>query len=239
MSLNGKLILGYMPGGTGQIFPFNAVFNYGQNLMEKGFDNVDAIVLWGGTDICPSYYGQKPHPTNQQQHGPSVRDRNEWNAMKYARLKGIPIIGVCRGAQFLCVFSGGKLVQHVTGHNGGSHNIITADNQNLLMQTTSCHHQMMMPWKTDYRLLAWSSLRLSHTYEGETSADIVSDQTTKLEPEVVFFPKVRGLAIQGHPEWMQASDDFVIWCNKQVSTLLLDNRTRTVEDVSEELVDVT
>jgi len=220
MSRNGKLILGYMPDGTGTVFPFNQTFNNGQDILRSGFDGVDALVLWGGEDIHPSYYNERPHKYTQNKHGKSQRDINEWKAMKYAQINKIPIIGVCRGAQFLCVFSGGSLIQHVTGHvGGGRHNIMFAD-RNDVMVTTSCHHQMMYPWKTDYQLLAWATMRLSDCYEGEDEKEVVN-MANKFEPEVIYFPKTRGLAIQGHPEWMEDSDPFVLYCNQMVQELLL------------------
>lgn len=218
---DGKLVLGYMPEGTGTMYPFDATFDRSVNLVEKGFDGVDAIVLWGGSDIAPEYYKQKPHRFNEKQHGPSERDRREWNAMKYAKIHNIPIIGVCRGAQFLCVASGGSLVQHVSGHTGGKHNLMFTDAKTPMMETTSCHHQMLYPWRTDYQLLAWAAPRKSLIYQGENEREL-TECAEHLEPEVVYFPKTRGLAIQGHPEWMNEDEPFVDWCNKMVRTLLLN-----------------
>lgn len=222
MKKDGKLILGYMPGGTGTMRPFNLTFDLARDVTREGFEDVDALVLWGGEDICPSYYNQKPHIQNQQQNGPSARDKREWAAMKYARMHNIPIIGVCRGAQFLCVFSGGSLVQHMTGHNCGNHMVTFADEDLPQMKTTSCHHQMMYPWKTDYQLLAWTAGRLSDRYEGEDKP--IEGQQNRVEPEVVYFPKTRGLAIQGHPEWMGEDTPFVKYCNDMVKQLLLGQK---------------
>lgn len=220
--LNGKLTLGYMPDGTGSMFPFNSVFHYARDLTKEGFDNVDAIVLWGGTDIHPSYYKQEPHRANQQQGtNPIQRDVREWKAMQYAKINNIPIIGVCRGAQFLCVFSGGSLIQHITGHTGGRDHYVTDTETGEMMLTTSCHHQMMYPWDIEHKLLAYSTDRRSITYEGNSTT--VLEMAKKYhEPEVVYFPRTRGLAIQGHPEWMDSSDKFVQWCNNKVETLLLN-----------------
>jgi gamma-glutamyl-gamma-aminobutyrate hydrolase PuuD len=224
MSLNGKLILGYMPGGTGTMRPFNQTFDIAHDVTIRGFDNVDALVLWGGEDICPSYYNQKPHSENDKQNGPSSRDKREWAAMKYARMHNIPIIGVCRGAQFLCVFSEGTLVQHVNGHQCGTHMLEFADDSLPKMSTTSCHHQMMYPWETDYQLLAWNARpNRSTVYEGENDREITGC-VAKVEPEVVYFPKTRGLAIQGHPEWMQDTEPFVQYCNRMVQELLLGQK---------------
>lgn len=218
---NGKLILGYMPGGTGTMYPFNATFHYAVDLTKDGFDGVDAIAIWGGTDVAPEYYNEKPHKFNQNQYGASERDKREWAAMKYAKIHGIPIIGICRGAQFLCVASGGSLIQHISGHTGHPHGLMFADNAEPLMETTSCHHQMMYPWKTDYQLLAWAAPRKSFIYQGEDDKENVQ-AANYLEPEVVYFPKTRGLAIQGHPEWMDDDAPFVQYCNRMVRKLLLN-----------------
>lgn len=218
-----KLVLGYVPGGTGSVYPFGCTFTGGgQDVTRHGFDGVDALAVWGGVDICPSYYNEEPHPANDKQNGPCERDRREWAAMKYAKINGIPIIGICRGAQMLCAFSGGSLVQHVTGHHG-DHYVTFVDESLPQMLTSSCHHQMMYPWKTDYQLLAYSSRNLSTIYGG-AKGNPVKDMHGKVEPEVVYFPRTRGLAIQGHPEWMDQTSPFVEWCNRQVVELLLTEK---------------
>lgn len=217
--LNGKLCLGYCPQGTGTVFPFNAVFPERKNLL-GGFEGVDAVVLWGGEDIHPSYYNEKPHPMNQARHypAPSKRDRFEWKVMLYCLMHGIPIIGVCRGAQFLCAFAGGYLIQHVDNHHS-DHYVKTNDGREF--EVTSCHHQMMYPYEVEHELLAWSSSKRSTIYEGAGS---INDQGMQVKPEaeIVYFPRVRGLAIQGHPEWARESSEFVSYVNEMVRSRLLE-----------------
>lgn len=217
--LNGKLCLGYCPQGTGTVYPFNDVFPERKNLLE-GFEGVDAVVLWGGEDIHPSYYNEKPHPMNQARHlpAPSKRDKFEWKVMTYCYMEGIPIIGVCRGAQFLCAFAGGYLIQHVDNHHS-DHYVTTNDGRKF--EVTSCHHQMMFPYEVEHELLAWSSTKRSNIYEG---AGCIDDQGMKVKPEaeIVYFPRVRGLAIQGHPEWAKNSSEFVSYVNEMVRSRLLE-----------------
>jgi len=213
-----KLTLGYLPHGTGTLYPFNAVFDNGVNLLKHGWDGVDAICLWGGEDISSSYYGEKPHRYNQNSSGiPSQRDKDEWKAMIHAKIHGIPIIGVCRGAQFLCAFAGGKLIQHTTGHHS-NHDVMT--NTGEVFMVSSCHHQMMYPWDVkDHKLLAWSREGRSTCYEGENNVNI--KDCVKPEVEAVYFPSVNGLAIQGHPEWCGEEERFVEWCNEMVCEYLI------------------
>ena len=206
-------ILAYSPWGNGDsCFPFDELFDECVNAKEHGLSNADAFLLWGGTDIHPSFYNATPHRFNGAPTLPSDRDMWEWNAMKYCKAHGIPIIGVCRGAQFMCAFAGGGLIQHVTGHGNGHHEVVTEDGE--MFSVTSSHHQMLDLHGTKHELIAWASKRLSSVYYGEKNvsephiANAVFNETFK-EPEVVFFPEIKGLAIQGHPEWAALESKFV------------------------------
>lgn len=213
--------LGYMPDGTGAGYPFEELFTETVNVMDHGFDDIAALLLWGGEDISTIYYDEPPHIQTQNKGLPSPRDVHEWTAMKYAYHNRIPIIGVCRGAQFLCVFAGGKLIQHVVGHHG-DHAVNTEDGRSMI--TSSCHHQMMYPFDVNHEMLAWSSKNLSNIYE-DGEGNEIPKMKARVEPEVVYFPKVRGLAIQGHPEWMKSNSEFVKYCRELVTQYLLIDET--------------
>lgn len=185
--------------------PFNAIFEKERNLLIHSMEGCDAIVLWGGTDIPPSFYNQEKHHMTWH-HENSQRDKLEWEWLHEAIERDIPIIGVCRGAQMLCAAAGGTLFQHVTGHQG-SHPIETEDGR--VYQSSSAHHQMLnlqsLPEQA-YELLAWSKVNLSKKYEDDTGE--VAVPAGFKEPEVVYFPNIKGLAIQGHPEWHTIQDPF-------------------------------
>ena len=219
MAQRSKLTLGYSPYdsyGT-SIEPFDKVFSNKQDVKKEGFKNIDCLVLWGGTDIHPSYYKQKRHPWSGASEFPSERDVFEWKAVLYCKAKNIPIIGVCRGAQLLCAAAGGSLVQHMQGH-GHDHNITTSTGQTV--KTTSVHHQMMIPFKVPHTMIAWSEQPRCSSYEGENGQPI-HEMFQRPEPEIVYFPEIRGLAIQGHPEYGNATKDFVNLCNQLVVDYLL------------------
>ena len=205
--------LAYSPWGNGDsCYPFDEIFDHCIDAREHGLSTADAFLLWGGTDIHPSFYNQQPHRFSGAPTLPSDRDMWEWKAMKYCKANNIPIIGVCRGAQFMCAFAGGSLIQHVTGHTNGGHDVITADGE--IFEVTSSHHQMLDLDGTNHELIAWAPKRLSSVYYGQQNvsaphiASAVMSETLK-EPEVVFFPEIKGLAIQGHPEWANPDSMFV------------------------------
>jgi GMP synthase-like glutamine amidotransferase len=215
-------VLGYCPQGQmrGDIEPFQKLFTH-KKCVEDGMEGIDCLILWGGCDIHPSYYGQKKHPYNgAPDYGPSARDVFEWKAMLYCKMHDIPMIGICRGAQFLTAFNGGKLVQHVTGH-GYEHPISTSRGDELW--SNSVHHQMMYPFDTKHEMLAWTKIARSHQYEGEDKNDLIT-MPGGVEPEIVYYPDIRGLAIQGHPEYGNATHGFKALCVQLASEFLFNEK---------------
>jgi putative glutamine amidotransferase len=82
-------------------------------------DRLDAVLLAGGPDIAADRYGAAPHPRTGAPR--PERDEAEAAVLRRALDRGIPVLGVCRGAQLLNVELGGTLVQHVpdtVGHSG-------------------------------------------------------------------------------------------------------------------------
>src|SRR5918996_2846719 len=77
-------------------------------------DRVDARVLSGGPDVAASRHGADPHPCTGAPR--PERDAAEAAVLHRALQRGIPVLGVCRGAQLLNVALGGSLVQHLPDH---------------------------------------------------------------------------------------------------------------------------
>jgi putative glutamine amidotransferase len=68
-------------------------------------------MLCGGRDVEPARYGQEPLETTEQSD--TRRDNTEDLVLGAAIAAGLPILGICRGAQMLNVHCGGTLIQHV------------------------------------------------------------------------------------------------------------------------------
>ena len=185
-------------------YPFNT-FNLFHTFVSSADRDIlthgDVLVVWGGQDIPPEYYGRSRSWLSGASHRPSMRDQVEWSMMQRAKELNIPIIGVCRGAQMLCALAGGYLMQHVTNHAEPDHVITTPQGKQYWVN--SLHHQMMVPAKTKHEVLGevpGDALR-SKMYVDE-------DQPVEhnQEPELVWFNDVNGLAIQWHPEMMAAQE---------------------------------
>jgi GMP synthase-like glutamine amidotransferase len=101
----------------------------------------DLVVFSGGSDVDPQLYGEKPHKST---FFDAKRDDIDMRLYLMCLENGIPMLGICRGAQFLHVMNGGKLFQDVDGHNG-SHSMHDIMNNKHIEKVSSCHHQMVMP----------------------------------------------------------------------------------------------
>lgn len=222
--MNSNLTLGHVGMGTGEVEPFDQIYTNGLQVtardIEKGAP-IDALVIWGGEDISPSLYKDKVSKATWARAELSRRDWVESSAIQEAIKRNIPIIGVCRGAQLVCAMAGGRLIQHVDNH-GFSHYLRTHDGQRIL--TSSVHHQMMYPFDVEHKMIAWADKPRSRGVYivGDDSSD--PSMETKDEPEIVWFPKIRALGIQGHPEFHSdpQNDPFVQYCMGLVRKFILE-----------------
>jgi putative glutamine amidotransferase len=74
-------------------------------------DRIDGLLLAGGADVDPGFYGAEPHPETKETW--PERDRFELALTRRALERGMPLLGICRGMQLLNVALGGTLVQHL------------------------------------------------------------------------------------------------------------------------------
>ena len=74
----------------------------------------DGFFFTGGVDVDPARYGESL--TGEGVEIDAVRDAFEFALYDAVQDSGKPILGVCRGIQFLNVARGGTLYQHIDGH---------------------------------------------------------------------------------------------------------------------------
>lgn len=171
--------------------------------LTQDLNKANIMLFPGGPDVMPLLYGEKPMDCTNFN---LTRDLKETKI--YRRGRSLPKIGICRGAQFLCVMAGGSLWQDVNNHleNHDVYNVRT----NSSHRVTSTHHQMMIP-PPHARVLAWA---------GEATRRVSMDCVVRLkeelgeprhmqDPEVVFLKDEKALCFQPHPEYScQVTHDF-------------------------------
>jgi putative glutamine amidotransferase len=130
-------------------------------LAREVIDEIDGLLLTGGGDLHPSYFGQEPHPKLTETT--ANRDSFEMALTRLVIEADKPVMAICRGHQVLNVALGGTLHQdlsclspgiithadpgqtarvfHEVAITAGSllHRIVGAD----LIETNSSHHQVI------------------------------------------------------------------------------------------------
>jgi putative glutamine amidotransferase len=74
-------------------------------------DRIDGLILSGGHDMDPAFYGAEWHPATN--HVDPLRDAFEIALTRRAAERDIPVLGICRGIQVINVAFGGTLHQHL------------------------------------------------------------------------------------------------------------------------------
>jgi putative glutamine amidotransferase len=107
---------------------------------------VQGLVLPGGGDIDPRRYGEEAI-TEPRDVDPE-REEFEIELAREAVANGTPVLGICLGLQVLTVALGGKLRQHVDGHENATHDVRLEPDAALArivgaatLTTNSSHHQ--------------------------------------------------------------------------------------------------
>ena len=215
---------------------YSALYNDDAHLTEVfkgGFETITSfeetkdvpgiLVLHGGSDISPTLYGEKTLSVTHASKEPSKRDKIEMELIDNFVARKWPIFGICRGMQMLTAHQGGKLIQHVTNHNTGSHEMTVMQRSRVNTKTVvtyptfevnSAHHQMCVLNRVrDAELTGWTPSPNSGVYIGARG-----QSDFEVEPEAVHFQRINAYAVQWHPEWLKKDSLAVQWVLEELRT---------------------
>lgn len=191
----------------------------------KDPESFDLVCFTGGADVSPSLYGHE----NLGSSCNESRDKHEVLIFEMAYKYGIPMAGICRGTQLLCVMCGGTMIQHLKrSHGGGSHCCVTSDGQEF--QVTSSHHQVCIP-SAQGTILAWAKTRLAFKDIVYGGSDInlnrnIDPHGKILISEAIYYPNFKVFGVQFHPEWMDIDCKAAEWTLDKIRKLLIGEGTR-------------
>jgi putative glutamine amidotransferase len=152
-------------------------------------DQMDGLLLSGGSDISPEFLRQEVHDSSvlDKRIDPE-RDRWEFDAVKEALSRGLPILAICKGLQVFNVALGGTLQLDISGHDlphqkQDEVQPLRHDTAVLhrFTKVNSAHHQAIERLGDDLEVEAWAA------HDG-----IVEQVRLRKYPF--------GLAVQYHPE---------------------------------------
>ncbi|MEP6928228.1 MAG: gamma-glutamyl-gamma-aminobutyrate hydrolase family protein [Ginsengibacter sp.] len=168
-------------------------------------EKCDGIILTGGEDVNPRLYNQPEYLAYcNPKDIDEKRDEFEWKILQHTEEKQKPVLGICRGLQFVNVFFGGTLIPDIPVLGKFNHSkfqdgndrehLIEIDTNSELYKITSqengeinsAHHQSAdMP---GFGLVA-----------NAMSPDGIIEGMERKEPEGKSFL----LLVQWHPERMK------------------------------------
>ena len=167
-----------------------------KNTIINTLEHLDGLILTGGGDHNPLWYGEEPSP--QLHHINQERDLAELLITRLAYNRQIPILGICRGIQTIAIALGGKVVQDINNtikhdqnanRSEATHSVAIEKNSTLyniyhsdILYVNSFHHQAVEKTGSKLKVAAKSS---DHIIEAVESNE--------------FKPI---LGVQWHPEWL-------------------------------------
>ena len=77
--------------------------------VDSALVGADGVVLAGGHDVDPAFYGETMHPSCNL--AGDTRDAFELAVARRCLRDGVPLLAICRGMQVLNVAAGGSLIQ--------------------------------------------------------------------------------------------------------------------------------
>lgn len=152
-------------------------------------DQMDGLLLSGGSDISPEFLRQKVQDLSVLDKGVEPeRDRWEFDAVHEAISRGLPILAICKGLQVFNVALGGTLKLDIPGHNLPHQKQREAQPlrhdtavSHRFPRVNSAHHQAIDQLGDDLEVEAWAA------HDG-----IIEQVRLRKYPF--------GLAVQYHPE---------------------------------------
>jgi putative glutamine amidotransferase len=183
---------------------FTVLSHVQQNV--ESVDQVDGLVLTGGGDVDPRYFGVKDS-LGRSKDVNSSRDEFEFNALEHALDRNVPIVGICRGMQVMNVYLGGTLVldllsagyeDHARNKKHEFDHQVQIDEKSLLRNLTtkevlnvnSSHHQSV-----------------DHLGNGLMASAISSDGVIEAAEWIMKDRMPFLMLVQWHPERMERDFD--------------------------------
>lgn len=169
------------------------------NVDSKWVDCDLLLLVGAGSDVGPDLYNAKK--IRECGHVDKEQDSLSMRLIDEANKRLIPIVGICKGAQQLCVSKGGHLIQHVP--RVSSHDVLSHVNDRYI-GVPADHHQVMVPQRA-------------------REMNILMRNADTHYPDVVMwdYSQKKDLAVQFHPEWANETHAVRRWFTSFISKAML------------------
>lgn len=166
--------------------------------IEDILHRINGLLLPGGIDVSPERYGEAPHPKLEKTD--AALDALEWQALEVARVRRVPVLGICRGHQVINVFFGGSLFQDIPSQYQSKLAVVHRNGN----QT---HEIIIMPTSRLYELIGCERISVN-SYHHQAIKEVAPGFTVSARAEDGIPEAIENegdifiLGVQFHPEKM-------------------------------------
>lgn len=170
---------------------------------------IDGLLIPGGVDVDPTHYGAVPH--EKLGAVDPARDAAELLLISWAMRDNLPILGICRGLQVMNVALGGTLYQDIAaelGHDGNHTGSVTQRDWRATAHTID-----VAPASRVARALGTEQIETNSLHHQAVRDVAPGLMVTGRAPDGIVEalespdPDRYVVAVQGHPEALQADTD--------------------------------
>lgn len=171
-------------------------------------DRIDGLVLTGGGDVDPSWYGSEPGDDLVDLD--RERDASDLELARRAVERNHPTLAICRGSQVLNVALGGTLDQHRAGHDEGER------------YNEAVHPVRLEPASRLAALVGASTLQVNSLHRQAMDCVADSARAVALAPDgtveaIEVTAADRVLGVQWHPELLRHRPEHIALFERLVS----------------------
>jgi putative glutamine amidotransferase len=170
------------------------------------YERLDAVLLPGGPDVHPAYYGQELRP--ETKNIDDARDALELTLTRWTVEDDRPLFGICRGHQVMNVALGGTLVQDIPSQLETE---LTHELPSGLPRDTRSHDVEIDPHSRLAAILGTSHVKVNSLHHQSVERPAPGIALTAYAPdgvvEALEIPEKQFvLSVQWHPEDLYGDD---------------------------------
>ena len=192
-------------GGTPLVIPPCA----DKETLLSTLNRIDALLLSGGADINPLYFGEEPVARLGGIN--AERDLPELLICRLAANRQMPILGICRGIQTMAVAFGGKVAQHIdtpikhsqdADRSEPTHTVML-DKDSTLYNICAREHAQFMPCPAPYpEVLAVNSFHHQAVSDPGKHFRVAARAKDGIIEAIESTEEKPFIGVQWHPECM-------------------------------------